>query len=130
MAITHLEAIRNGFCADIATATDFGPAAGQCVLKTGATEVATITLNDPSFTTPSVAGVLTLIVAPVPEDAAATGNASQVDSMEFQDSTGTVVFIGDNITAVAGGGDLELSKNPIDANDIVQLTSFTYTASV
>jgi hypothetical protein len=72
---------------------------------------------------------MALDVAPVPEDSAATGNASQVTTMEFQDSTGTVVFTGDSITAVAGGGDLELSKNPIDANDIVQLTSFSYTAS-
>ena len=129
MSITHIEAVRNSFCTVVSTAVDFGPAAGNCVLKTGVTEVATIVLNDAAFDTPPVAGVSTLDVSPVPEDPAATGNASLVDSMEFQDSTGTVVFIGDNITAVAGGGDLELSKNPIEANDIVQLTSFTYTAS-
>jgi len=129
MAITHGSTQRDSFCTTVSTGVDFGPAAGQCVLKTGVTEVATITLNDPSFAAPS-SGVMALIVSPVPEDSAATGNAAAVDSMEFQDSTGTVVFTGDNITGVAGGGDLELSKNPIDANDIVQLTSFTYTASV
>ena len=128
MAITHLDAVRNTFCTTVSTATDFGPAAGNCVLLTGATTVSTIILNDPSFDAPS-AGVMALVVTTVPEDAGAVGNAAAVDSMEFRDSTGTVVFTGDNITGVGGGGDLELSKNPIDANDIVQLTSFSYTAS-
>ena len=129
MAITHLDAVRGTFCTTVSTATDFGPAAGNCVLYTGGTtEVATIVLNKPSFDAPS-AGVMALVVTSVPEDPAATGNASTVTTMEFQDSTGTVVFTGDSITAVSGGGDLELSKNPIDANDIVQLTSFSYTAS-
>ena len=128
MALTHGTTERDAFCTTVSNGVDFGPAAGNCVLKTSTTEVATIVLNDPAFAAPS-AGVMALDVAPVPEDSAATGNASAVDSMEFQDSTGTVVFTGDNITGVAGGGDLELSKNPIDANDIVQLTSFTYTAS-
>jgi hypothetical protein len=128
MAITHIEAVRDDFCLVVSTAVDFGPAAGNCVLLTGVTEVATIVLNTPNpFDTPS-AGVMLLDVAPVPEDPAATGNASQVDSFEFQDSTGTVVFTGDDVRLTAGG-DLELSKNPIQANDIVQLTSFSYTAS-
>ena len=81
-----------------------------------------------SFPAP-VAGVITLDVTPIPEDSSAVGGAA-VDSMEFRESTGIVVFTGDNITGVSGGGDLELSKNPIDAGDTVQLTSFTYTASV
>jgi hypothetical protein len=125
MAITHIEAVRDVFCTTVSTAVDFGPAAGNCVLLTGVTEVATIVLNTPDpFDAPS-AGVMLLDVVPVPEDSAATGNASQVDSFEFQDSTGTVVFTGSDVT----GGDMTLSKNPIDANDIVQLTSFSYTAS-
>ena len=128
MAITHLEAVRDEFCVDVSTAVDFGPAPGLCVLKAAGTEVATIVLNDPAFGAPA-AGVLTLDVGTVPEDGSATGNASLVDSMEFQDSTGTLVFAGDNITGVGGGGDLELSKNPIDSSDIVQLTSFTYTSA-
>ena len=128
MAITHLDAVRNTFCTTVSTATDFGPAAGNCVLLAGATTVSTIILNDPSFDAPS-AGVMALDVTTVPEDAGAVGNAAAVDSMEFRDSTGTVVFTGGFITGVGGGGDLELSKNPIDANDIVQLTSFQYTAS-
>ena len=129
MAITHETVERDIFANAVATAVDGGGGAGLCVLKTGVTEVATITLNDPAFGASSV-GVITLDVAPVPEDPSATGNASAVDSMEFQTSAATVVITGDNITGVAGGGDLELSKNPIDALDTVQLTSFTYTASV
>jgi hypothetical protein len=124
MSITHLTAVRDVFCTTVSTATDFGPSPGNCVLLTGVTEVATIVLNDPSFDAPS-SGVMALDVAPVPEDPAATGNASLVDSFEFQDSTGTVVFTGSDVD----GGDMTLSKNPIDINDIVQLTSFSYTSS-
>jgi hypothetical protein len=128
MAITHNVTLRDGFASDVAAAVDAGAGVGNCVLLTGATEVSTIPLETPPFSAPS-AGVITLDVIPVPEDPSATGNASAVDSMEFQDSDANVVFTGDNITGVAGGGDLELSKNPIDATDIVQLTAFTYTAS-
>ncbi len=129
MAITHEVAVRNSFAAEVSLATDAGAGPGECILLAGASTVSTIPLNDPAFGAP-VAGVITLDVAPVPEDSNAAGNASPVDSMEFRDSTGTEVFTGDNITGVSGGGDLELSKNPIDAGDVVQLTSFTYTASV
>ena len=129
MAITHVTAIRNGFATDISTAVDAGAGAGACVLLQGATVVSTIPLNDPSFSAPA-AGVITLLVAPVPEDSSAVGDAVAVDGMRFEDSDALEVLAGDNITAAAGGGDLELSKDPIAAGDTVQLTSFTYTASV
>ena len=129
MAITHNAALRDGFANDVTTAVDAGAGVGNCVLLTGVTVVATLPLSKPSFGA-AAAGVITLDVIPIPEDSSAVGNAAAVDSMEFQDSDATVIFTGDNITGVAGGGDLELSKNPIDATDIVQLTSFTYTASL
>jgi hypothetical protein len=128
MAITHNTTLRDGFATDVSTAVDAGAGAGASVLLAGVSVVSTIPLNDPSFGAPAT-GVITLDVVPVPEDPSAVGNASVVDSMEFRDSDALVVFTGDSITGVAGGGDLELSKNPIDATDIVQLTSFTYTAS-
>ncbi len=124
MAITHEVAHRNSFAGTVSAAVDAGAGAGLCVLKAGVNSAATIVLNDPAFTGP-VAGVLTLDVAPVPEDPNATGDASMVDTMEFQDSVGNVVFTGDDMA----GGDLTLSKNPIDAGDVVQMTAFTYTAS-
>jgi hypothetical protein len=129
MAITHHVDIRDAFADSITAAVDAGAGVGNCVLLTGATVVSTIPLEKPSFGLSAV-GVITLDVIPVPQDGNAVGNASAVDSMQFQDSDANAVFTGDNITAVAGGGDLELSKNPIDATDIVQLTQFTYTASV
>jgi hypothetical protein len=85
-------------------------------------------LNNPAFGASSN-GVITLDVTPVPEDSNATGNASVVDAFSFETSVGTMVFTGDNITGIGGGGDLELTKNPISTGDTVQLTSFTYTAS-
>jgi len=128
MSISHNVDQRNTFATSITTAVDGGLGVGNCVLKAGTSVVATIPLNKPSFGAPA-AGIITLVVSPVPEDDDAAGNASVVDSMEFQDSDGTVIFTGSNITAVGGGGDLELSKNPIAAGDIVQLTSFSYQAS-
>jgi hypothetical protein len=92
------------------------------VLKTSTTSVSTIPFNNPSFGAASN-GVITLDVTPTPEDTNATGNASAVDSFELQDNASAVVITG------AVPGDLTLSKNPIDAGDTVQITSFTYTAS-
>lgn len=129
MSITHIAGLRDTFATAVAGAVDAGASPGLCVLLAGATEVATITLNDPAFGVVASA-VITLDVIPVPEDNNAAGDAAVVDSMEFRDSDANVVFTGDNITGVSGGGDLELSKNPIDATDIVQLTAFTYTASL
>jgi hypothetical protein len=125
MSITHNTSVRTGFAADVNTALTTG---SDLVLLAGVAVVSTIPLNDPVFT--QAAAVLTADVNPIPEDPSAVGNVSVVDSMEFRDGSNAAVFTGDNITGIAGGGDLELSKNPIDPGDVVQLTSFTYTASV
>jgi hypothetical protein len=122
MSITHGTPVRDGFANDVTAAVDAGTA-GNVVLKTGVTTVSTIPLNLPSFGAAS-SGVITLDVSPVPEDPSAVGNGSAVDSFEFQSSAAAVVFTGDAIP-----GDMTLSKNPIDAGDTVQITSFTYTAS-
>ena len=127
MSITHPTAIRSSKATVVLTAVDVGSGPGQCVLKSGANEVSTIPLNKPSFI--QSGATLTLDNSPVPQDPSATGNASNVSSVEFQDSDANVVFTGGNITGVGGGGDVELSKNPIAASDIVQLASFTYTAA-
>ena len=125
MSLTHNITQRTAFADTVGSAVGN---AGLCVLKAGGTEVATITLNSPSFGAASGADIV-LNNSPVPEDSAATGNAAVVDSVEFQNSGATVVFTGSQITGVGGGGDLELTKNPISTGDTVQLTSFTYTAS-
>ena len=122
MAITHSTTIRDGFANDVAAGVDGGAGPGQLVLKATAATVSTIPVNDPAFGA-SVTGVITLDVTPVPEDSSATGSGTSVNTFEFQDSVGTVVFSG------AVPADLTLSKNPIDAGDTVQITSFTYTAS-
>ena len=122
MSITHDIFVRNTFANAVATAVD-QIATGQVVLKAGGEIVSTITLNAPSFGAAAL-GIITLDVAPVPEDSSAVGNGSSVDSFEFQDSVGLAVFTGDAIP-----GDMTLSKNPIEAGDTVQITSFTYTAA-
>ena len=121
MAITHPVAVRTAFANTVLNTIDGGAGNGQCVLKAAAAEVATISLNKPSFTNTN--GQLVLDNTGPPEDSSATGSGSSVDNFEFQDSTGTVGFIG------AVPGDMALSKNPIDPGDTVQLTSYTYNAS-
>ena len=123
MAISHLEATRNSLCTVVLDDIDGGTGAGKMVLSVGVTEVATIPLNDPSFDTPAT-GAMALDVTPVPEDASATGNAVVVDTFELKD--------GDDLVIVTGvvPDDLVLSKNPIEAADVIQLTTFTYTASL
>jgi hypothetical protein len=121
MSISHNTAVRTGFAADVNAALTAG---SDCVLLTGATPVSTIPLNDPVFT--ESGAVLTLDATPVPEDPSATGNASAIDSFEFRNGANAAVFAGTDVA----GGDITLSKNPIDATDVVQLTSFTYTASL
>ena len=123
MAITHSTTIRDGFSDSVAAGIDAGAGVGQLVLKASGGTVATIPVNKPAFGGGSVNGVLTLDVSPVPEDSSAAGSGTSVNTFEFQESAGTVVFSG------AVPADLTLSKNPIDAGDTVQITSFTYTAS-
>jgi hypothetical protein len=117
MAITHDVATRNAFADQVDA--DIG-AAGKLVLLAGAVEVATMPLNNPAFGAAS-GGVITMDVAPVPTDSAATGGT--VTLFELQETGGTGIVLG----AVA---DITLSKNPINALDVVTITSFTYTASV
>tara|TARA_R110000851_G_scaffold9579_3_gene35580 strand:- start:32030 stop:32401 length:372 start_codon:yes stop_codon:yes gene_type:complete len=121
MSITHETAVRNSLATVVSTAVDAGTGAGDMVLSVGATEVATLPLSEPSFAAPA-SGVMALDVTPVPEDSSATGNASSVDTFEIKDGDSTTIITG------AVPADLTLSKNPIDAADVVQLTSFSYTA--
>jgi hypothetical protein len=119
MAITHATATRDAFANQVDA--DLGTTANM-VLSAGATEVATMALNNPVFGASS-SGVITMDVSPVPEDSSATGNASSVDTFELETGAGSPIVTG------AVPADLTLSKNPIDAADVVQITSFTYTAS-
>ena len=118
MAITHLAATRTALAGVIITDLDAGAGVANFVLQAAAVEIATMPLSKPSFVA-GAAGVIDMDVTPIPEDASATGGT--VDSWEMQDSDANMVFAG----AV---GDITLSKNPIDASDTVQCTSFSYTA--
>lgn len=121
MAITHIETLRNTFANAVTADVDGGGGAGKLVLKTGGTPVATMVLNPTSFGA-SAAGVIVLDVIPPPQDTNAAGGAT-VDTFEFQDNASTLVFAG------AVPGDLTLSKPAIDAGDVVEVTSFSYTAA-
>lgn len=121
MAITHLLALRQKFANQVTTDLDAGGTA-KVVFKAGGTPASTVNLKTPSFFAADGTATIALDVTPPPEDSAATGNASPVDTFEFQNNAGTAQFQG--VTP----GDITLSKQTIAPNDVVQITSFTYTA--
>ena len=121
MALTHDVNLRNTF-ADAVDAAVNVTAPGSLILKVSTSEVATMVLNNPAFAVAS-GGDIVLDVVPEPTDADAIGNASPVDNFDFVDGAAAVVFSG------VVPGDITLSKAIIALDDIVKVTSFTYSAT-
>lgn len=100
---------------------DGAASAADFVLQTAASAVlATIALNDPSFT--EAAGVLTLDVSPaLTNTASGTGTAAL---WEIQDGDGTMVIEGDIGT---GAEDLDIDNTSITTGQTINLNSMTIT---
>lgn len=123
MAITHATTTRNLLAQAIADATDAGSAEGTVEFQTaGNAEVATATMADPAFSSPSSGTITANTVA---GDPSATGGV--VTQFVVKDSDGNAVFSG-SVTAVGGGGDCQLNTVTVTASDTVDIASFTYTA--
>lgn len=124
MAITHVTAVRNSLADEITTAVDAGAGAGELVLMTsGDTEVATLTMSDPSF---GAASGGTITANAISSDTNATGGT--IALFKIQDSDANEIIRG-TVTATGDGGDIELSSLSITAGDTVEISSFDYTAS-
>jgi hypothetical protein len=134
MAIGISTAAQNAGVNAIAGLVDADVGAGTITIRTGAgpatandaptgTLLATLTLNDPAFST-GVAGVATLDVTPaVTTTGVAAGTAGY---FRLHDNSGDVVLQG-SVTVTAGGGDLELNTTSIAIGTTVEITSGTLT---
>lgn len=130
MAVTHIEAVRNGIADYVVDLLEIGSGAGELVIRetpsTAASpgaEVATLTFQDPAFGA-ATGGVATRSGS-ITSDSSATGGTAAFATM--QDSNGVVVAHC-SVTAVAGGGDIELSTLTIGALATVSMSTLTYTA--
>lgn len=127
MAVSHPTAIRTDLANLILTKIDAGPGAGVLEIKnSGNAVLATIPLNDPAGTVAN--GTLTFDIDPLPRDPLgdATGTAAL---FSLKDSAGNEVYSG-TISAVGGGGDLEMINTQIIQNLPVELTAMSYSASL
>lgn len=131
MAITHVTAIRNSLADLVVDAIDAGPGAGYVNIYAdfggglGAL-LAEITLSDPAFGA-AAAGVATASGLPV-EDSSANGTGVAAYFLVF-DSDDNEVFRG-TVTATGEGGDMTMVSTSLTVGEPVQITSFTYTASL
>lgn len=123
MSVTHPTAVRNAIADLVVDRLDAGAGAGTLEFQTsGDVEVATLTFSDPAFGAAS-SGVAT--ASSISSDTSATGGT--IAKARGKDSTGTEVFAC-SVTAVGGGGDIQLSGVVIGAGQTVSVSSLTYTA--
>jgi len=122
MAVTISTAARNAAADAVVDLVDGGAGAGKVVFETaGDAEVATLTMTDPAFGN-AAAGVAT--ASTISDDTDATGGTTTKFAME--DSNSLEVLNG-SVTAISGGGDIELTSVAIGVGDTVSITSLTVT---
>jgi hypothetical protein len=132
MPLRKSDNLRNAQAAQVTALVDAGSGAGTAEIRTGSqpatpattatgTLLATVTLQDPAFGSPS-AGVATL-ADPASVNGVADGTAGWV---RFKDSTGAAVFDGE-VTLTAGSGVLRLSSLNITNGGAVDITGGTWT---
>ncbi len=139
MAIRINTAARNAAASAVATLVDGGSSAGKLRIYTGSqpatpgtspsgTLLLEVTLNDPSFGSPST-GVVTALQSPaLSGTGAAAGTAGWFRIVDSTEAAGTGLGVVDgSVTATGGGGDCQLSTTTISVGLTVSLTSITLT---
>ncbi len=122
MAIVLETVARTDLAVAVLAVIDTGAGLADILFETGGdVEVATIVLQNPSFT--ESGGVLTMAGQPI-SDASATGNASPIAQYTIQDRDGADVLEG---TVATSGGDINLTSLTVAATEEVELTTFTIT---
>ena len=124
MAITDSVAIRQGKTNLAVDAIDAGSgtATGKLVYQTtGLATVATADFANPAF---GAANGSALATANAIEDALVTADGT-VAKFKVIDRDGTTIFSG-TVTAVSGGGDIELTHLDFLEDDIIRTESLTY----
>jgi hypothetical protein len=132
MATRIPDAAQNAAADAVVDRIDLGAGAGTLKIFTGAqpadadtdpggTLLVTVTLADPAYGAAS-AGSAALAGTPRSGTAAAAGTAG---CFAVEDSNGANVFQG-NVTATAGGGDLELDNTSIASGQTVNINSLSF----
>lgn len=133
MATRIATSVRNAMATAAAVQLDAGSGAGYIEIRTGSqpatpattatgTLLATLTLSDPAFGSPST-GVVTASAITGDTSADATGTAGW---FRAYDSSAAAVIDG-SVSASGGGGDMILSSTSIVAGGTVDVTSWTIT---
>lgn len=123
MAVTHPTAVRTGIADHVVDQIDEGTPPGSLVFQTsGDVEVATLPFGNPAFGA-AANGVATANA--ITSDTNATGGT--IAKARLKNAAGTDKVIC-SVTAVGGGGDIELSSVAVSAGQTVSLSSLTYTA--
>lgn len=124
MSLVHTTTIRNALADLVVDAVDQGAGAGYCELQTsGDAEVATLTFGDPAF---GAASSGTATANTITDESSATGGT--VAKFRVFDSDATEIWQG-TVTAISGGGDIEITSLDIAATEKVSIGTWTYTAS-
>lgn len=126
-AITHVTAVRNSIAGVVSTATAAGSShTPRLVIRESTTTIVSFNLSNTPFGAAS-SGVISANSLPISTTAVA--NASAVDNFRLEDRDGTLVLSG-SVTAVGGGGDVEVTNTNIANGQDCSLESLTYTAPV
>ena len=124
MATTHSATTRTAIADAVVDRLDVG-GTGTLVFNTsGDVEVATLTFSATAYGA-AVAGVAT--AAAITSDSSATGGTI-AKAVQTGVTNGAVINC--SVTAVGGGGDIELSSVVVAALQTVSMSSLNYTASV
>lgn len=126
MAVTYSSGVKDARMTAVLTAIDAD--AGPGTLEIGTTGMASVlavlTLADPAGSVSG--GVLTLDCTPAIEDPAANATGTAAEA-RIKDNSGDIIVSGLTVTATGGGGNIQLNKVNIVADDVVQITSATLT---
>lgn len=123
MSVTHPTAVRDGMCNFVVDQLDEGTPPGTLVLQTsGDVEVATLTFSAAAFGASSGG---TATAAAITSDTSATGGT--IAKARLKNAVGTDKIIC-SVTAIAGGGDIQLNSVVVSAGQTVSMSSLTYSA--
>ena len=130
MATTHPTAVRNSIADHVVDKYDAGSGPGKVQFTktagdyTGSNLLAEVTLGDPAFGSASSAKASANGLPKTDTSANNTGTAVEFRGVDSDDNP---VHIG-TVTAVGGGGDMEMPSTSIVATEPVDLTQLDYTA--
>jgi len=128
MALVHDTAIRNSLADLVVDAIDAGAGAnGRIEFQTSANvQVSTLAFAAPAF---GDAANGTATANPIITDTNATGGVVAKFVIYDEPTTAGNVILSGTVTAIGGGGDIELTSTLIAPGDSVAIDSLTYTAS-